>query len=97
MTTQAILFYKVSFIGLCNTEYVQIMFKNGGLIINKLEREEAKRIIQDENLILQKEKDYSGEYDPKKGRIYADANFKTTVNAVKSRKKFVLDLLETIL
>ena len=92
---QAILISKINFIGITGSEYFHIIYKNNGIVINPLERKQALKIIEDNQLVLAKPETYLGQYDPKLGKIYTDGDFQSTVNANPKQKNLIFQLLES--
>ena len=92
---QAILMSKITFAGISGFEYFHIIYKNNGIVIHPLERKQALKIIEDNQLVLAKPETYLGQYDPKLGRIYTDDDFQSTVNANPKQKNLIFQLLES--
>lgn len=91
---QAILMSKITFAGISGFEYFHIIYKNNGIVINPLERKQALKIIEDNQLVLAKPETYLGEYDSKLGKIYVDTDFQSTINSNPKQKNLIFQLLE---
>ena len=92
---QAILMSKITFAGISGFEYFHIIHKNNGIVIHPLDRKQALKIIEDNQLVLAKPETYLGQYDPKLGKIYTDGDFQSTVNANPKQKNLIFQLLES--
>lgn len=92
---QCILVNKIVFIGLESWTYTHIVVKGKGITVTELDRQEAREIIEDENLVLANPDDYD-DYNHHYGKIYTDGKFKNYLNKYTRVKRNVLKILDKL-
>lgn len=92
---QCILVNKIVFIGLESWTYTHIVVKGKGITVNEIDRQEAREIIEDENLVLANPDDYD-DYNHHYGKIYTDGKFKNYLNKYTRVKRNVLKILDKL-
>ena len=90
---QCILQNKIVFLGLQGFNYTYVKIKNRGITILDLTREEAKAIIDDENLQLVSSEECE---NYKYGRIYTDNKFKEYVNSHPKVKRNLIKIINRL-
>ena len=92
--TQLLLLHRIKFAGLSACNYTHIQIKGKGIIIQELDRDEAKNLVENQDLKLAPTNDYADPSVRKYGRIYTDDKFKTYVNSHPTIKNALIYLLE---
>ena len=94
--TQLLLQHRIEFAGLSAFNYTHIQIKGRGIIVQERDRDEAKDLIEDQNLKFAPFKDYADPSAYQYGRIYTDDKFKEFVNSHPTIKSALVYLLEQL-
>lgn len=86
---------RITFAGCEGYEYIYIKVKGKSITANSISSQEAREIIDSENLQYARPETYEN-YDYRLGNIYTSPNFKSYVNKHKKVKKNLFTVLEQL-